>query len=1270
MNLSYFNSEKLYDAGRKFFLQELDIQLSQSAVTNLPSKSLLGDFLKGKDEYLINEIDESYLLGKVDDLSLERKKGQSIDLESESKKDSGTYKGILVFAIRTKSKSPTRAEIAKLTRALNRRAKDKPVILLTLSGELLTYSTAERNAYKQEWREGEKVGKITMLKDINLQKVHAGHERILWDMKINPLLIDSFDKLYEHWKNVFSVQLLNKNFYQELFHWYLWAKRLIKIPPIPRDEDQDEETLTSIFAIRLLTRLLFVWFVKEKRLIPASIFQRDYLQDLLTEFNPASTTKGNYYKAILQNLFFATLNTPMEKDAKSDEERRQFLIPEKRKTSRDYDDQYLDQTKYRYDNLLRNPKEAIKAFAEVPFLNGGLFECLDYREGQSEKRYDGFSSTEKKQALVPDILFFGKNDDFDLSKDFDDDRKMQHSKVRGIIDILNSYKFTITENTPLEEEIALDPELLGKVFENLLASYNPETKTTARKQTGSFYTPREIVSYMVDESLKAYLLQKLIEQPTGFIEVGKTQGDMFGNKVRKGQLKVEAEIKSQLTEAEIKSIEEGLNKLFEYGLDENPFSKTETQLLIESISKCKILDPACGSGAFPMGILHRMVHLLSKLDPNNNEWKKAQQKKAEQDLEIAKTMGDEEIRTKAIESANQRIKYIAESFNSPHHELDYTRKLFLIENCIYGVDIQQIAVQIAKLRFFISLMAEQKTDDSRSNRNILSMPNLETKFVAANTLIALEKPEQLTFMDMNPEIKKTEDELRNIRSKIFFTRKYSDKKKLHLQEKECRQQLLKVLTDANYKKSVATQMSTWNPFDQLHHSQFFDTETMFELKATKESEGVFNIVIGNPPYGILNKKQNKAESIIVSDEELNYFKNSDYYSPASGGMLNIFRLFILRSIRLLKKDGIFSEIFPLSFIGDLSIKKMRSYIFDNTQILSIEAFPERDNPNKRVFEAVKMSVCILNLKNSKQSSSFFIRKNDNRFVNYAAEKNFLNKEIIQTLDNEYLTLPLTSSNETTLLLKIFGGGKRFREIGTCNTGEIDMTFCKESFSENSKNAILLKGAIIDRYLLRKKMSQGEIVFIDEKKLSKIKNISREFKKQERIVLQGITGVNEKVRLKMMIVKDVYCANSLNYLNLKQNINKKYLLGLLNSKLLNFVFSKFSTNSNVNGYEVDNLPIYFPINNAPFIAKVDKILAAKKSGRETTTFEHELDVMVYKLYNLNFEEVKIIDTDFSYNKKEYDSIPSIEAEKVVPVTTVIKQKKKRSKDTSLINKIEF
>ncbi|MDE0503410.1 MAG: hypothetical protein OXI86_04945, partial [Candidatus Poribacteria bacterium] len=153
----------------------------------------------------------------------------------------------------------------------------------------------------------------------------------------------------------------------------------------------------------------------------------------------------------------------------------------------------------------------MKLFDSIPFLNGGLFECLDKPDEDDPNtitRVDGFSDRDDVSLCVPNFLFFSEERNIDLSAAYG--TRGKQSKVRGLVKILDRYKFTITENTPIEEEVALDPELLGRVFENLLAAYNPETGSTVRKHTGSYYTPRDIVNYMTDESLIAYLKRKFI----------------------------------------------------------------------------------------------------------------------------------------------------------------------------------------------------------------------------------------------------------------------------------------------------------------------------------------------------------------------------------------------------------------------------------------------------------------------------------------------------------------------------------------------------------------------------------------------------------------------------------------------------------------------------------------------------------------------------------------------------------------------------------------
>ena len=181
-----------------------------------------------------------------------------------------------------------------------------------------------------------------------------------------------------------------------------------------------------------------------------------------------------YYRAVLQNLFFATLNTEIDE----------------RKFSKGNYAGNRNFSRYRYEKQMRDSDKLLELFAKTPFINGGLFDCLDTFNGPKEGGYriDCFSDVDYKKLSIPNRLFF-------------------HTQ-QGLIPLLEHYKFTVEENTPIEQEVALDPELLGRVFENLLAAYNPETGATVRKQTGSYYTPRPIVDYMVDEALVATLSQK------------------------------------------------------------------------------------------------------------------------------------------------------------------------------------------------------------------------------------------------------------------------------------------------------------------------------------------------------------------------------------------------------------------------------------------------------------------------------------------------------------------------------------------------------------------------------------------------------------------------------------------------------------------------------------------------------------------------------------------------------------------------------------------
>ena len=378
-----------------------------------------------------------------------------------------------------------------------------------------------------------------------------------------------------------------------------------------------------------------------------------------------------------------------------------------------------------------DPDKLLDLFSQTPFINGGLFDCLDNFKGTRDGGYriDCFSDENYKKLSLPNRLFFDKD--------------------RGLIPLLEHYKFTVEENTPIEQEVALDPELLGKVFENLLAAYNPETGTTARKQTGSYYTPRVIVDYMVEEALVTALAEQV--QPTN----GDTE------------------------------LWEELRYLFDYAkvCDDASewFNDDEIDKIVRAISELKILDPAVGSGAFPMSVLHKLTLALRRLDPDNTLWEQLQQDRAGKRAQAAFKISNQQTRE------NELVE-ISDTFER-YRDSDFGRKLYLIQNSIFGVDIQPVACQIAKLRFFISLAIEQEpTQEADNNFGIKPLPNLETRFIAANTLIGLQLSETRLLLQEDA-IQQLIKEIEGIREKRFLTNDRGQKLNLEEREDECREQL-------------------------------------------------------------------------------------------------------------------------------------------------------------------------------------------------------------------------------------------------------------------------------------------------------------------------------------------------------------------------------------------------------------------------------------------------------------------------------------------------
>lgn len=842
------------------------------------------------------------------------------------------YKGMMVFAVEAKGGAAfMRCDLSAITRALNRLSKCAPVLLVVREGDTFSLAVAERTPYVRASMRGEKAGRVVMLRRISVSSPHRGHIDIL--QRIASHGTTTYEDFYRYLiDNVLSVSVLTKQFYREIQNWYFWALKKDNGVRFPNDlaDDSDDEKYNAENMIRLITRLMFTWFMKEKGLVSPELFDTVFLSQALKHFvvgrdAPIVPQSCTYYRAILQNLFFATFNQEIP--------RRCFI-----------DSKVIDVKRHQVKNYYRNArffrekdeKKIVGYFNASPFVNGGLFECLDEVE-QNGKTYswDGFSNNDRysktgnhprewdgslKTALIPDRLFFGDETTVDLSEFFEKDKSAKAVKVRGIINILKDYVFTIEENTPLDEDVALDPELLGKVFENLLGCYNEETRQMARNATGSFYTPREIVNYMVKVSLKFYLKRAC----------------------------------PKVVPAEIDVLVDGTSELADM-----PSVKEFAKDILTALFRAKILDPACGSGAFPMGTMSAMVEILRSVDPDNKHWYEIVLKESLDEAAAIADISDDQERAEL----KTQIEY---DFKERVDHPDYARKLYIIEHCIFGSDIQPIAVQISRLRFFITLLCEQtKNDDPQKNYGITPLPNLESNFVAANSLLSIDLKDMRELLG-EKKIVKLVRELRSIRHQLFLP-KTSDKKK-RLQEKDAKlrksiavaveglydtqlkdnvavieKELEKInselaaLTPDDCKDTVKTvrddlfdetitrsivcpskeksllrrrrdaetlihniqndsrkkrllnnvkRLVAWNPFAFNVAESFLDPEWMFGVK-----EG-FDVVIGNPPYIQLQSDHGKLGDL---------YKPCGYETFAKTG--DIYCLFYERGWQLLKANG-------------------------------------------------------------------------------------------------------------------------------------------------------------------------------------------------------------------------------------------------------------------------------------------------------------------------------------------------------------------------------
>lgn len=637
----------------------------------------------------------------------------------------------------------------------------------------------------------------------------------------NPLIIKEKDGDGSV-EGAFSIEKVTDEFYEQYKELYLKLTENASLT-----ETLEKEGLDPVrFVKKLLGQIVFLYFLQKKGWLGVPKDQKmgeGPKNFLRKKFDEINENGGSYFNDFLRFLFYDAL-------------------------AKEHNDEGI---KYFNKNL----------GCKIPFLNGGLFEA-DYENWDT------------LDLNIDNTLFSNPNE-----------KTKAGDKGTGILDVFDRYNFTIREDEPLEKEVAVDPEMLGKVFENLL-------DVTDRKSKGAFYTPREIVHYMCQESLIHYCLHQDF-QDDGISRIKKEDIEQF---IRHGHLVLEHETTVTGKGKETDS--------YKYKLPES--IRKNAEALDKALADIKICDPAIGSGAFPVGLLHEIVTARSVLFKAYLKEKSSKSSNSE---------NPKPNKEKFRESSNLANP-------DPDNYSPYNLKRHAIQESIYGVDIDASAIDIARLRLWLSMIVDEEDYDS-----IDALPNLDYKIVCGNSLIGM--PEN-AMRDL-----KVEEELEKLKEQFFHETDEAKKKALRKQiNQKIRQLLDSAESFAGYKID-------------------FDFKLFFS-EVWHQNKG-FDVVIGNPPY-VRVQNLNKASKKVFAKNFKAATKNYDIYV-----------LFDEQGLNILNSLGSLVFIQPNKFFNadyGVGLRTLLSKVKGIIKIVDFQA--------EQMFSSATTYTCILHLSKKAQNTFLYI----------------------------------------------------------------------------------------------------------------------------------------------------------------------------------------------------------------------------------------------------------------------------------------------------------
>ena len=873
-------------------------------------------------------------------------------------------------------------------------------------------------------------------------------------------------------EDAFSVETLSdeffdeyRYFYQDLVNFVCNENDLIDgFVDYANGDNELAEKYARDYIKKLMGRLVFIQFLQNKAWLNNDIHYTHTLFDRCSE-----KQKENFLDNVLEPLFFGVFNTPKQ-------EREAYF------RSNRWDMKLYEQWK------------------DFPYLNGGLFECDELDQLSLPLPDYFFSNPEKKDHVRT------PNDEY-------------YSDACGIFDFFDRYNFTIDESDPLDREVGVDPEMLGKIFENLLED---------NKDKGAFYTPKEIVEYMCKEALVAYLVDEARRKS----EVNKQRQDNFEDAIR----------------AFVTDPEMTVTRMQRYG-------DQQLKDLNDSLCDVRICDPAIGSGAFPMGLLNLLMNCRVAL---NNALHKGQ----------------------------------------PRSWL----KKEIIQNNIYGVDIEKGAIDIARLRFWLSIVVDLDEPEA--------LPNFDYKFMQGNSL--LEKFEGLDLSDILPKPDNTggllvfgeeleqQTILKEFTHKFFTIGDHEQKGVLRGKINNIVKELVSVRTAG--RRDIAAKIA---PIDVSENEDFFLWHTWFADVFNRPDKAGFDIVIGNPPYISIQGMTPWMKTTYKANYKF-FFHRYD-----------MFACFIELGLNLLRKGGSLSFIQPSVFLNSKSFMYCREHIVNNCSILLLDLLKDG------VFNSAVVPTMIMTVQNSPATDQHKILCSQNGIdekyrIKQSAfkdtEANVFNLSLDEATDNF-----IKKTAENCVML-----GSIAQVANGINTGDLSNFLLSEPSGDCFP---VMKGASIDKWTyqyknlyLRNEMDN----FVSCGDLNTLKPI-------EKLIMKRI-GIVPNVAYDSTGIACLHTIHTIRVYD--ENFATKYVMALMNSKLMGKIFRmRVPLKGDVfPEFRVFDLNQQIPIKNAsasqqqPIIALVDTILSKKNANpqADVTAEERAIDKLVYDLYGLTEDEIKMVE----------------------------------------------